>query len=412
MVADSSLEDVQDQIGDIDLEIIANDETMQEYDIGEAPESDEFHSSGDEMTENTASNDQAVMIFAEHHAPVYAITMHPVHTSIVLSGGGDDRGILWNLETGQVIHAFSGHQDSVVATGFSFDGKYAATGGYDGIILVWETITGALSQKLEGPSQEVEWICWHQRGYILLAGSADGTVWMWLATTGECMQVFAGHDQGVTCGSFTSSGKMIISGSLDATVRVWNPKTGECNHVFRGYGFHDGPICCVVCHPSQAMAITCSQDGNACLLQLQTGRVLATLTHAETSIVIGDTDAEEARNSVECAGFCKSMNWAATGCLGGLLRIWDLASHQCRHTCRHEGGVIKLLWHPTEAIVYTCTTTGLIYAWDARSGSQLKIWQGHSEMILDMAFVMNGGHATGILTASDDQTVRMFSLSN
>lgn len=195
------------------------------------------------------------------------------------------------------------------------------------------------------------------------------------------------------------------------------------------------------------MAITCSQDGNACLLQLQTGRVLATLTHAETSIMIGDTDAEEARNSVEwcewtstcsesttcwhsfrSAGFCKSMNWAATGCLGGLLRIWDLASHQvhnvlclpdeiwfffqCRHTCRHEGGVIKLLWHPTEAIVYTCTTTGLIYAWDARSGSQLKIWQGHSEMILDMAFVMNGGHATGILTASDDQTVRMFSLSN
>lgn len=210
MVADSSLEDVQDQIGDIDLEIIANDETMQEYDIGEAPESDEFHSSGDEMTENTASNDQAVMIFAEHHAPVYAITMHPVHTSIVLSGGGDDRGILWNLETGQVIHAFSGHQDSVVATGFSFDGKYAATGGYDGIILVWETITGALSQKLEGPSQEVEWICWHQRGYILLAGSADGTVWMWLATTGECMQVFTGHDQGVTCGSFTSSGKVWI----------------------------------------------------------------------------------------------------------------------------------------------------------------------------------------------------------
>lgn len=47
------------------------------------------------------------------------------------------------------------------------------------------------------------------------------------------------------------------------------------------------------------MAITCSQDGNACLLQLQTGRVLATLTHAERSIVIGDTDAEEARNSVE-----------------------------------------------------------------------------------------------------------------
>nr|CCA14691.1 angioassociated migratory cell protein putative [Albugo laibachii Nc14] len=407
MVADSSLEDVQDQIGDLDLEIIADDETMQEFDIGEAPESEDDHSSGEEMRENDASNDQAVMVFAEHHAPVYAVATHPSNTSLVLSGGGDDRGILWNRENGQVIHAFNGHQDSVVATGFSFDGKYAATGGYDGIILVWDTITGALSQKLEGPSQEVEWISWHQRGYILLAGSADGTIWMWLATTGECMQVFAGHEQSVTCGSFTSSGKMIISGSSDATVRVWNPKTGECNQVFRGYRFHDGPICCVVCHPLQPMAISCSQDGSACLLQLQTGRVLATFTHVETNMEIGGTDAEQARNSVECAGFCKAMNWAATGCLGGLLRIWDLASLQCRHTCRHEGGVIKLLWHPTEAIVYTCTVTGLIYAWDARSGSQLRVWQGHSDMILDMSFVMNGDQIAGILTTSDDETVRV-----
>jgi WD40 repeat protein len=87
---------------------------------------------------------------------------------------------------------------------------------------------------------------------------------------------------------------------------------------------------------------------------------------------------------------------------------------QCRHVCHHPAGVIKLLWHPTEPIVYSCTVEGLIYVWDARSGQLLKTLAGHTDMVLDMAFIpaFGGNPVAGLLTASDDESVRLFSVNN
>lgn len=152
-----------------------------------------------------------LQVFQKHSGPVYSISVNPVDSRIVITGGGDDIGVIWNREDGTVLHTLTGHSDSVVSVDFSFDGKYAATGGYEGVVKIWEVATGALVQTLEGPSQEVEWVNWHKKGNIILAGSGDGTVWMWLATTGECMHVFAGHEDSVTCGSFTGSGKVSFS---------------------------------------------------------------------------------------------------------------------------------------------------------------------------------------------------------
>uniref|UniRef100_A0AAV1UGS8 Angio-associated migratory cell protein n=1 Tax=Peronospora matthiolae TaxID=2874970 RepID=A0AAV1UGS8_9STRA len=408
-----------------EIEVITADETTHEFELGEAPhdedeEEDAMEDVDDDgriLAEDADVRDDAEMVFNKHSGPVYSIKVNPVDPRIVITGGGDDVGVIWNREDGNVLYTLSGHQDSVVSVDFSFDGKYAATGGYDGVVKVWEVATGNMVQNLEGPSQEVEWVCWHKKGNVVLAGSSDGTVWMWLATTGECMHVFAGHEDGVTCGAFTGSGKLIVTGSSDTTVRVWNPKTGECNHVFRGHGFHEGPVTFITCHPSQPLAICGSQDGTARLIQVQTKRVLAALSHDGAGVgIIGIVnDASSAtENSVECGGFCHTMNWAATGCLGGYLRIWDLVTYQCRHVCRHPAGVIKLLWHPSQPIVYSCTVEGLLYVWDARTGQLLKTLAGHTDMILDVALVpaVEGNSVAELLTASDDESVRLFCVEN
>ncbi|KAL7683563.1 putative WD40/YVTN repeat-like-containing domain superfamily, dynein regulator LIS1 [Plasmopara halstedii] len=408
-------------IEETEIEVITADETAQEFDIGEAPQDDDDKAMEDEDDEGKISaedadvRDDALMVFAKHSGPVYSINVNPVDPRIVITGGGDDVGVIWNCENGDVLHTLLGHQDSVVSVGFSFDGKYAATGGYDGVVKIWDVATGNLVQNLEGPSQEVEWVCWHKKGNVVLAGSGDGTVWMWLATTGECMHVFAGHEDGVTCGSFTVSGKMIVTGSTDSTVRLWDPKTGECNFVFRGHEFHEGPVTFLACHPSQPVMLSGSQDGTARLIQVQTKRVLATLSHDGVDSTIAGSVNEvtvSTNNSVECGGFCNTMNWAATGCLGGFLRIWDLTTYHCRHVCRHPAGVIKLLWHPTQQIVYACTVEGLIYAWDARIGQLLKTLAGHTDMVLDITIVhdFNCDFVAGLLTASDDETVRFFQI--
>ncbi|OQS05627.1 angio-associated migratory cell protein [Thraustotheca clavata] len=398
-----------------DEEMILEDEVTQEYELGDVPEDDDDDMEVDDAEADVTAEivDDARSVFRGHTGPVYAISIHPLDKNIVLSGGGDDVGLIWSMEDNSIKHVLKGHTDSVVAVGFSFDGVLAATGGYDGIVKIWNVQTGALLHTLDGPSQEIEWIKWHSKGNVVLAGSGDGTAWMWLAATGECMHVFAGHEDSVTCGSFSGSGKMIVTGSSDCTVRLWNPKTGECSFVFRGQEFHEGPICNVICHPKQPVMISCSQDGTARLLHIQNKRQLAAFSHAVNEASSGTVaeDDSMAVNSVECAGFCNTLNWCATADLGGELRIWDLASYQCRHICRHEAGVIKLMWHPTEPFVYTCTVDGMIHVWDARNGQLQRSLSGHSEMILDMDLIVRNGFLTELVTASDDETVRIFGLN-
>ncbi|KAJ0393858.1 hypothetical protein P43SY_005980 [Pythium insidiosum] len=364
--------EMEEPIQDEDVEIITADEVTEEYDIGDAPQG-QF--SQRERPQRARIPDKTMLRWLQTTmpmmawvtppkwtslkksivmnlscGPVYSIKVHPSDPRIVVSGGGDDVGVIWNREDGSVLHRLEGHTDTVASVDFSFDGKYAATGGFDGIVKVWEVATGKLVQTLEGPSEEVEWVTWHQKGNVVLAGSGDGTVWMWLASTGECMQVFAGHEMGVTCGSFTGSGKMIATGSSDQTVRLWNPKTGECTHVFRGHDFFEGPVTFLACHPSWWFLL-----------------------------------------NDELGGY-RMPRWIAAN-----LGFVDVS-------------VTKLLWHPSQPIVYTSTVDGRIYVWDARNGQLIRSMSGHTDVVLDMAFVMDQGSATpiGLLTGSDDESVRLF----
>ena len=86
---------------------------------------------------------------------MYACDLNPADPDLALSGGGDDRALLWRLSTGEVLFIFAGHTDSVSAVAFSSDGKLAAVGGMDGRVNVWDVATGELSASLEGPDEVV-----------------------------------------------------------------------------------------------------------------------------------------------------------------------------------------------------------------------------------------------------------------
>ena len=46
--------------------------------------------------------------------------------------------------------------------------------------------------------------------------------------------------------------------------------------------------------------------------------------------------------------------------------------------------MIRLRWDLDRPVVYSCTEAGAVHVWDARNGSLLCTWFGHSGNILDM----------------------------
>lgn len=136
---------------------------------------------------------------------------------------------------------------------------------------------------LEGPSEDVEWMAWHPSGPALLCGSADCTAWLFDVSSGECISVLAGHEGAVTAGTFDGKGKLAVTGSDDGTLRVWAPGTGECKRVVRGAGWFAAgqPVVSIAAHPSKPLVLAGGVDGTARLVNIATGRVLATLDHAD-----------------------------------------------------------------------------------------------------------------------------------
>ena len=236
----------------------------------------------EEIVESTHDDaeDPALCSYSGHGSePVYAVALHG---GIALSGGGDDKGHLWSLETGESIAELSGHTDSVISVAFSNTDDMCATASMDGTVRVWN-LSGELLHVLDGPAGDIEWIAWHPKGPVLLAGSSDGSAWMWLASSGSFLMSFYGHDGSVTTGCFAAKGKLVVTGCEDGALRVWNPKSEASStpqHVFRGPGWHDSPIVSIAAHPAKPLVLSGAAEGTLRLVNVRKSKVLASLQHA------------------------------------------------------------------------------------------------------------------------------------
>ncbi len=67
--------------------------------------------------------------------------------------------VQWNLESGDIMHTFSGHADRVTSVKFSQDGRYIASSGADRLVKIWtpegQEIAGFAGHQ---PGEVCDWI--------------------------------------------------------------------------------------------------------------------------------------------------------------------------------------------------------------------------------------------------------------
>ncbi|KAG9447550.1 hypothetical protein H6P81_013678 [Aristolochia fimbriata] len=368
--------------GDVIQEINVDDEDL--------PDADETIDSDTDFEEP----DDSLHTFTGHSGELYAVACSPTDTTLVATGGGDDKAFMWKIGRGDWAAELQGHKDSVASLAFSNDGQLLASGGLEGLVQIWDTTTGSLKGVLEGPGAGVEWLKWHPKGHLILAGSEDCTIWMWNADIFAFLNMFSGHSGSVTCGDFTPDGKTICTGSDDASLRIWNPKSRENIHVIRGHPYHTEGLTCLTITSDSAIAITGSKDGSVHMVNIVTGKVVSSLS--------SHTD------SIECIGMSRSYPWAATGSVDQKLVIWDLQHSSSRCICEHEEVVSCLSWLGTSQYVATGSVDGKVRVWDCLSGNCVKAFSGHSDAIQAIAVSAN---VEFLVSVAIDGTARVFEIS-
>ncbi|KAF9238494.1 WD40-repeat-containing domain protein [Melanogaster broomeanus] len=361
-------EDVYAEVPDDDVPGMDDDDDEAADEVGD------LHNDGEDVKDNSLQH------FPNHNSSVFAVSCHPTEP-LAASGGEDDLGYIWDITDGEDDReADRAHRQIWRRVGKE---NYRT----------WEFLT-----ELQGPD-EVMWLRWHPKGTVLLAGSNDGTVWLWQLPSGNTMQVFAGHTGAVQCGEFTPDGKRIVTACADGTLMFWDPRSPHAIFKLTSQDtrFNLGGITSLAINSSSTLAVV-GGAGSVRVVSLSKGELVGAL---------GGHDEEESVEAMQFIDLVGTSGVIVTGGTDGKACIWDVSTMRLRATLEHQDAITTVLAHPAPKshLIVTASADKTLKTWDVRTGTLVKEHTGHHAPILSASLGLQG---SVVVSAGDDGVCLVF----
>ena len=272
----------------------------------------------------------AVLVLTGHEGRVTSVAYSPDGTK-ALTGGQDDKAILWDAATGASIRTFTGHTGDVMSVAFSPDGTKVLTGSGDHTAKLWNTSTGALINTFTGHAGWVSGVAFSPDGTVVLTGAWDGTAKLWNAATGAVIRTIAVNaTQEVDAVAFAPNGTQILTGSQDGLIKLWTASTGTLDRTFTG---HYAIVTCLKFSADGSKILSTAWDGKL--------RLWNTATGAAIRIIQADSN-----GAFSCA-FFPDETLALTGGWENPMKIWDLSTGLIKQSISgHTGSVNSVAFSP------------------------------------------------------------------
>jgi WD40 repeat protein len=161
----------------------------------------------------------------------------PDERRCLLAGGRHQSSILQllDLDTGEDLGSFEGHDGNLWEAIFSPDGSRVLSTGFDCTIRLWDAKTRVEVRRFRG-EVPAECLAFFANGRFVLAGNhPKGAMLRWLdVDSGADVQLLTGHsDMGhncwVRCIAISRDGRRALSGAFDRTVRMWNLASADAD---------------------------------------------------------------------------------------------------------------------------------------------------------------------------------------
>jgi WD40 repeat protein/predicted Ser/Thr protein kinase len=307
----------------------------------------------------------------------------------VLTASLDGSVRIWSARDGTALARLPGNI-TLFDAAFSPDGERIATGVGNGDVVLWST-TGALQHRLVGHDKPVNQVCFDHDGARVASASLDGTARIWSVETGTLLAVLRGHEGPVLGIDFDHDGAQLVTASRDGTVRVWNAASGDVEHVLRG---HTGKISVLVRSPDGHTLATGSDDGSA--------RLWSTEWAGEPLVLAGHG------KEIQSISFDASGDRLLTTCADHRARIWDTRDGKLLRVWEGHSNVI---WDgaflPDDRVV-TASADGTLRIWSLRGDTPPLILAGHGSNEVVGVAVIDGGR--GLISGATDGTARLWQL--
>jgi len=304
------------------------------------------------------------------------------------------RLVLWDIETGKILHEQPGPKDAKMVE-FSPDGGRILIGSGDNTPLqIWDMKTRKLTNGPFGfrgrflPDGRTVAFCRGRDQQILLYD---------LASQRE-LATYGGHPKGsyIYQMAVSPDGSVIATASRDRTVKLW-PVREEENSLaaaVRGWGTAR-PLPAV----SQVTSQRAADQGEAVYFGVASPDFKHLAVGGESGLVmLSGPEASKPRRKlaghegkVWCGAFSPSGKLLATGGNDQTVRIWDVNTAKVWHVLKGHGSrVTAVLFTPDGKRVVSADGLGFLRIWDAESGEALGRFRKSQSALTTLAVTPDG----------------------
>ena len=204
-----------------------------------------------------------------------SVAFHPNNGSLLV---GNTTGVLiaLDLQTGETVNTYTGHNETLIDIEITPDGQKAVTSSLDKTLRLWDLEHGQLIRQFTGPGEIAFEVDLSPDGRTALSGSNDGTVTLWDVETGAIIRQFR-DDQPVMAVTFSPDGQTALIGTGYRFVQelepghviLWDVKTGEEIRRFEG---HPYVVFDVEFSPDGKRAVSSGSGASIILWDVETGQ--------------------------------------------------------------------------------------------------------------------------------------------
>lgn len=167
---------------------------------------------------------------------------------------------LFDLETGQCVRTFTGHNAAVCSVAFNHVGNLIISGSKDNTIRFWDSVSGVCVKTFSSHLGEVTSVEMNSSGTFLLSASKDNATRLWDIRTSRPAKRFRGHQntsKNFIRASFGPQEALVVGGSEDGIVYIWDIETESLLQKLTG---HAGEVYDVKWNKNASLLASCSHD--------------------------------------------------------------------------------------------------------------------------------------------------------
>lgn len=195
------------------------------------------------------------------------ICISPDNKSYTIAGQESTVLTLHDLNSGDIIKSFYGHEKDILSVDISKNGRYIVSSDADGEIILWDIKSG---DKIKSFNANYGWagsVKISPDSKFILAGLSREETVMWDILSGEIVLEISQLYSSVYTVDFSHDGKYVASGNFDSQVIIYD--TENDNSVINNYHYHSDYISSVAFSPVENIVASADMDKNIFLWDIE-----------------------------------------------------------------------------------------------------------------------------------------------